>query len=81
MSETCELPIETQLQGDQAGEGVEYFTICLPEQSLQLMGAEAVAPTCARVTIIDDDCKNLYIYIDYYYISSATSHLQWHQLL
>ena len=56
-SETRELPIETRLQQDRAGESVEDFMICLPEQTLQMMGAEAVAPTCVTVTIIDDDCK------------------------
>ena len=64
-SETRELPIETRLQQDRAREGVEDFIICLPEQTLQMMGAEAVAPTCVSITIVDDDCKGFYIYIVY----------------
>ena len=56
-SETREQPIATQLLEDQTGESAEYFIICLPEQELQRMSAEAVAPTCVRVVILDDDCK------------------------
>ena len=53
-----ELPIRTQLVGDRSNEPIENFMICLPDsQMLQLMGAEAVQPTCVTITIVDDDCK------------------------
>ena len=60
-SETREQPIATQLLEDRTGESAEYFIICLPEQELQRMGAEAVAPTCVRIVILDDDCKTFQI--------------------
>ena len=57
-STTRQLQIRTTLMTDRAGESVEQFTICLPNQTvLTLMGAEAVEPTCATIKIIDDDCK------------------------
>ena len=56
--DTTQLPIRTQLVQDKAGEGIESFTICLPNDTvLQLMGAEAVEPRCATITIVDDDSK------------------------
>ena len=57
-STTRQLPIRTTLMTDRAGESVEQFTICLPDQTVfTSMGAEAVEPTCATINIIDDDCK------------------------
>ena len=57
-NDTSELSIRTQLVVDRSGEPIENFMICLPDsQVLQLMGAEAVQPTCVTITIVDDDCK------------------------
>ena len=56
------LPIRTQLNNDRRGEEIESFTICLPDaQVLQSVGAEAVEPSCATITIIDDDSKTIII--------------------
>ena len=52
------LPIRTEINTDRTGEVVENFMICLPDaQVLRSMGAEAVEPSCATITIVDDDCK------------------------
>ena len=57
--DTRQLPIRTQLVQNRAGEGIESFTICLPNDTVlqPMMGAEAVEPRCATITIVDDDCK------------------------
>ena len=58
---TSELPIATQLRGDQSGESIEIFFISLPSlPEFSPQKAQTVYPSQVEVRIIDDDCKKIH---------------------